>query len=172
MLSGQGLSAAVVQAGLLAVLLVASLVSAGLAVAAARNADRQRTNAVSGQLAAESETLDSEDPVTAALLAAATWRLDPTPQARNGMLDLLAQPEDGLLPGGPGLSGMTALAFNPETNTLATLNGHGLVDIWNVATRHEIGAEIDTDPSSDADTVAFSPDGKILVAAGADGEAQ
>jgi WD40 repeat protein len=158
-------------ASLLVLLLVLSLASAGWAVAAARNANRQRTTAVSGQLAAESETLDSEEPVTAALLAAAAWRLAPTAQARDSMLDLLAQPDYGVLPGGPGSSGLgAALAFNPKTNSLATLTGNGLLRIWSTDTRRQIGEQIDIGPG--VDTVAFSPNGKIMVTAGADGVAE
>ena len=53
------------------------------------------------------------------------------------MLDVLAQPEYGILPGGPGFAGLSALAFNPATGSLATLNGNGLVGIWDIATRHQ-----------------------------------
>ena len=60
----------------LVILLIASVAGAGIAAAAARNANQQRTVAVSGQLAAESEALDAGDPVTASLLAAAAWRID------------------------------------------------------------------------------------------------
>jgi WD40 repeat protein len=158
-------------AGLVVLLLVVSMASAGLAVVAATNANRQRINAVSGQLAAESETLDSADPATAALLAAAAWRLDPTPQARDALLDVLAQPAYGVLPGGPGSGGLTALAFSPKTDSLATVDGNGLVGFWDTATRNRVG-QLEHQPPSDADTVVFSPNGKILVVAGASGEAQ
>ena len=49
----------------LVILLIGSVVGAGLATAAARSANRQRAAAVSGQLAAESEALDTADPDTA-----------------------------------------------------------------------------------------------------------
>ena len=40
-----------------------------------QNANQQRKNAVSGQLAAQSEALDTTEPVIAAQLAAAAWRI-------------------------------------------------------------------------------------------------
>ena len=85
-------------AGALVVLLIAAIAGAGIAAAAARNASQQRTIAVSGQLAGESEALDAGDPVTASRLAAAAWRIAPTAQARDSMLDALAQPDHGVLP--------------------------------------------------------------------------
>jgi hypothetical protein len=73
-------------AGSLVVLLVGSLAGAGIAVSAARNANRQRATAVSDQLAAESIALDNSDPVTASLLAAAAWQVTHGPQARESLL--------------------------------------------------------------------------------------
>ncbi len=156
-------------AGLLAILLIASVASAVIAAGAARNANHQRAEAVSGQLAAESEALDSADPVTASLLAAAAWRIAPTAQARDSMLDVIAQPDHGVLSGGSAASGVITLAFSPN-GMLATASADGTARLWDPATRHQIGAPISTDPN--VDTVAFSPDGKTLATASWDGEAQ
>jgi len=75
----------------LLILLVASITGAGLAITAAGNANYQRKYSVSDELAAESEQLDTADPVTASQLAAASWEVLPTEQARVSMLDVLAQ---------------------------------------------------------------------------------
>ena len=93
---------------------IGSVVSAGIAAVAARSANQQRAAAVSGQLAAESEALDTADPVTASLLAAAAWRIDPTPQARDSMLDVLAQPDHGVLSGSLGGGPVSAVAFSSQ----------------------------------------------------------
>jgi WD40 repeat protein len=148
-------------AGVLVILLIASVAGAGISAAAARNANQQRTAAVSGQLAAESEALDAADPVTASLLAAAAWRIDPTAQARHSMLDILAQPDHGVLVASSSIGiGPTAVAFSPDGKTLVTV-GYD-VQLWNLASHRQIGA-----PFGDGENgMAFSPDGKTLAVAG------
>ena len=94
----------------LIVLLIASLVGAGIAVAVARNANQQRSLAVSGQFAAQSEQLDVVDPVSASLLAAAAWRIAPAAQARESMLEALAQGARAVLTGGDPQGWPSALA--------------------------------------------------------------
>ena len=150
-------------AGALVVLLIAAIAGAGIAAAAARNASQQRTIAVSGQLAGESEALDAGDPVTASRLAAAAWRIAPTAQARDSMLDALAQPDHGVLladtgglprdPGGvqprwqdPGHRGR-------RRRSPAVGPGHPRPDRGAFRQRR-------------VDAVAFSPDGKTLATAG------
>jgi WD40 repeat protein/transcriptional regulator with XRE-family HTH domain len=146
-------------AGALVVLLIAAIAGAAIAAAAARNASQQRTIAVSGQLAGESEALDAGDPVTASRLAAAAWRIAPTAQARDSMLDALAQPDHGVLLAHTGaFFGVTQVVFSPDGKTLATVGGVGGARLWDVATHAQIGPPLGNEVSA----VAFSPDGKTL----------
>jgi WD40 repeat protein/transcriptional regulator with XRE-family HTH domain len=155
-------------AGALVVLLIAAIAGAGIAAAAARNANQQRTIAVSGQLAGESEALDAGDPVTASRLAAAAWRIAPTAQARDSMLDALAQPDHGVLLAVGGRFNVTQVVFSPNGKTLATVSGDGGARLWDLATHAQIGA-----PFRDrVFTVAFSPDGKTLATVSDDGNAR
>jgi WD40 repeat protein len=154
-------------AALLAVLLIASLAGAGIAVRAAQNANRQSSIRLSGQLAAESEESEATDPVTASLLAAAAWRISQTGQARESMLDALAQPNRGLFTGS---TGEQAVAFSPGGKILATGSLHGEAELWDVATHRRLGAPINTGSggvtSGGVTSVAFSPSGTILATAG------
>jgi WD40 repeat protein len=64
------------------------------------------------------------------------------------------------------LGGGTAMAFSPDSRTLATADSDG-VRLWNVATRQQIGHLGDS-----ATSVAFSPDGHILATGSIDGTVQ
>jgi WD domain, G-beta repeat len=153
-------------AGTLVILLIAAVAGAAIAGAAARNASRQRTIAVSGQLAAESEALDAGDPITASRLAAAAWRIAPTAQARDSMLDALAQPDHGvLLADTAAFVAVTQVVFSHDGKTLATVGSDGTARLWDLATHAQIGPPVGNEVSA----VAFSPDGKTLATAGADG---
>jgi WD40 repeat protein len=126
-------------AGLLAVLVIAALAGAGLAVKDARTtAAQQSTTDAAQRLAAQSTALDATDPVTAALLAGAAWRLAPTAQARYSLLQLLAQPVRGVLTAPSGV--VTALAYSPNGTTLAAGYSGGAIRLWDLASRRTIGA--------------------------------
>jgi WD40 repeat protein len=126
-------------AGLLAVLVIAALAGAGIAVKNARtSAAQQSTTNASQRLAAQSTALDAADPVTAALLAGAAWRLAPTAQARYSLLQLLAQPVRGVLTASSGV--VTALAYGPDGTTLAAGYSGGAIRLWNLASHRPISA--------------------------------
>ena len=126
-------------AGLLAVLVVAALTGAGIAVKNARtNAAQQSTANISQRLAAQSTALDAADPVTAALLAGAAWRLSPTAQARYSLLQSLAQPVRGILTASSGV--VTALAYSPDGTTLAAGYSGGAIRLWDLASHRAISA--------------------------------
>jgi hypothetical protein len=124
-------------AAALVVLLAAALTGAGLAATAARRADQQRSRAVSAQLAAESEDFDAANPVQASMLAAATWQAAHTAQARESMLEDLAQPERAVLAGGRQLN---SVAVDPAGRILAAGGAYDRVRLWDVATHRQIGA--------------------------------
>ena len=126
-------------AGLLAVLVIAALAGAGLAVKNAKtSAAQQSTTNASQRLAAQSTALDAADPVTAALLAGAAWRLAPTAQARYSLLQSLAQPVRGVLTASSGV--VTALAYSPNGTTLAAGYSGGAIRLWNLASHRPISA--------------------------------
>ena len=102
----------------LVLLLVFSLAGAGIAARADRTANQQRNAAVSNELAAESEALDATNPVTAAALASAAWKIDPTADARTSLLDVLAQPERAAVTAAGG--NVETLAFSPDGKRFAT----------------------------------------------------
>jgi len=136
-------SVAVVLAVLTALAVTASVIATRSAMAA----DTAAVAAVSGQLAAQSEGVDAADPVQAAELAAASWRLAPTARARAlarvSLLDVLAQPDRGVL-AVPGAS-VNAVAFSPNGKTLATASDDGTARLWNVATHQQVGAAMTAD---------------------------
>lgn len=107
----------------LATLLVLALASTGLAVRASLIASEQRNVALSRQLAAESQALAATDPTRSQLLAAAAWRIAPSPQASTGMLKALANSARRVTVG-------NAVAFSPDGKVLATGTGNGVVRLW------------------------------------------
>ena len=156
-------------AGLLALTLTA-ITAAGVAVHNAATATRQHAIALSRQLAAESLTIDSTDPVTARQLAVAAWNVSPTGQARSAITTLLTeQQQDGILPA-------RARAVCAEWRSVPTAN------CWPAPTvmapcdcgirppASPLGAPIRASAKRwRPEGVAFSPDGKLLATAGGDG---
>ncbi|HEV2253097.1 MAG TPA: WD40 repeat domain-containing protein [Streptosporangiaceae bacterium] len=150
-------------AGMAAVLVVAALAGAGIAVKNARtSAARQSTTNASQRLAAQSTALDAADPVTAALLAGAAWRLAPTAQARYSLLQSLAQPVRGVLTASSGV--VTALAYSPDGTTLAAGYSGGAIRLWDLASHRPISA---TSWGATPLALAFTGGGKELEVADA-----
>ncbi len=152
-----------VLAGMAAVLVIAALAGAGIAVKNARtSAARQDTTNVAQRLAAQSTALDVSDPVTAALLAGAAWRLAPTAQARYSLLQSLAQPVRGVLTAPSGV--VTALVYSPDGSTLAAGYSGGAIRLWDLASHRTISA---TSLGATPLALAFTSGGKRLEVADA-----
>ncbi len=149
--------------GLLAVLLVASITGAIVIWRAAVNADRQSSLAVSGQLATLSEEQDGDNPGVASLLAAAAWEEAQTNQAREALLDVLAQPVSAVLTDG---SPIRAVAFSPAHGGILATAG-GVVQLRSLATHRPLGPPIIV--PGGAKGAAFNSSGRILATADADG---
>jgi len=64
-----------------------------------------------------------------------------------------------------GTSVVSALAFNPAGTLLATANADGTARLWDLATYQQVGGPLSA-ASSNASTVAFSPDGRTLATGG------
>ena len=161
----------------------AAVMSANTASRQAAIAARQHAIALSGQLAAESLTTDQSDPLTARQLAVAAWCVDPTSQADAAMGTLLAeQQQDGLLPATRITKFVYKVAFSPDGRLLASADSDGTIREWNPATGQATGPPITADtggpigsangrvfPFGGVYGVAFSPDGRLLASADADG---
>ena len=149
-------------AGALALLLIAALAGAGLAVRSARDdASQLRTDSVSVRLAGQSTGLEAANPVTAALLAGAAWRIAPTAQARYSLLESLAQPVRGVLAAQAGA--VTAVVASPDGKTLAAAYLNGTIRLWDVASHRLISTAT---WSGRVLALAFAGHGKALVIAG------
>ncbi len=150
-------------AGLATVVVVAALAGAGVAVKDARTSAARQDAANTAQgLAAQSTALDATDPATAALLAGAAWRLDPTAQARYSLLQSVAQPIRGILTASSGV--VTALAYSPDGGTLAAGYSGGTIRLWDLASHRTIRV---TTFGAAPLALAFAGGGKLLEAAAA-----
>ena len=156
-----------------AVLAVTTSIFAVVAFYDAGNATRLQAIALSRQLAADSLAAAPVNRVTARQLAVAAWHVYPTTQAETAMLTLIAAQQQGILPvtaKGP----VSAVAFSPDGNTLATADSTGIVRLWDFAAGQP-SASLRADTSGKykgVNGVAYSPDGKTLATADANGTVQ
>ncbi|MEO3829356.1 serine/threonine-protein kinase [Actinomadura sp. B10D3] len=148
----------------LAVATLLSLTTTGWAIQAQQDAAQQRDKAtrqrdtiVSSQLVTKSE--QSNDPAVSALLAAAAWQIQETPESRAGLLDVLAKPERAVLH-----TDAETVAFSPDGRIMATASSTATVQLWDARTRKPIGEPLTVDPDarSTVSAMAFSQDGRTL----------
>lgn len=148
----------------MSVLLVLSLVGAGIATVAFRQAQQQSLIAQSGQFAATSELVGSANPARSVALAVAAYRLAPTDASRQALLQAVSRPARGVLTGhlGPVLS----LAVSPDGKTFASGGYDRTIRLWDARTWTEIGRLLGHD--GEVGALAYSRDG-TLVSGGNDG---
>ena len=153
----------------LAVLTLVSAGTAGLAVYSNSQAVSERDQAITNQVVAEAEQLQSTDPSLAAQLDLVARHLDPTPDNTSRLLGTANIPLSNPLTGpiGP----LSSVAFSPDGHTLAAGSADGTIWLWNVtdpAHATQIGRPL-TGSTGGVASVAFSPDGHTLAAGGDDG---
>ena len=148
-------------AGLLAIALIAGL----LAVQGRQEASRQAALALSRQLLAQADLVRQQQPDVGLLLNVEALRRS-TPaiadEARYALVDGLSRTfhRSTLLPHG---SAVNRVDFSPDDGLLATAGEDGVVDLWKVGSAEPVGRFL-SDPPSPVRRVAFSPDGRTLVA--------
>ncbi|MGH3709630.1 MAG: TIR domain-containing protein [Pseudonocardiaceae bacterium] len=118
---------------LLSVLLVLALAAAVGAFVQHRT-EEQRNVAVAKQVAAQAIKQRATNPALAALLGLAAYRLAPTTEARNSLLNTFATPYATQLTGHT--DGVYSMAFSPDGYTLATGSGDKHVQLWDVRVPH------------------------------------
>jgi WD40 repeat protein len=149
-------------------------VQATLAQNAKRGAVSQRNQAISAQVAGESEALVRQEPLIGSQLAVAAWSIAPTREAHVSMLNALAQPDQGVLFTSPGH--VNSVAFSPDGETLAAAGAGGTARLWDLRARRLIYtfwiSHTSTIPGTFPSAVAFSPNGRTLATADSDGTAR
>ena len=151
-----------------AVLAVAALVLGLVLVNMRRGAAASRLRGESQRYAAQALALADTNPQRAALLAVAGWQAAHSTAARSALLTVQMDAYAGQLIGS---GATTAAAISPDGRYIATAAGvTGLsqrhpsrtVQLWDARTRHLIAT---LSLPGVAESVAFSPDGRVLAAA-------
>jgi WD40 repeat protein len=153
----------------LSVLLVLTLVAAGIAVIQQRRAQERQRIATARQLMAEAEAARGTDLRAATLLGLAAHRIHPDGETHSSLVNTLAAgPYAGTLTGQKG--SVESAAFAPDGRTLATGSADTTVILWDLTDRtrpHPLGPPL-TGHTSDVASVAFAPDGRTLATGSAD----
>ncbi|WP_433543722.1 hypothetical protein ACQPZG_00430 (plasmid) [Streptomyces sp. CA-294286] len=146
---------------LVALLTAMALLATGAAAYALhvqREVTQQRNDVLSRNVVTEASLLRDTQPALYARLMTAAYRLSPTAEARDGLLDAAAT----ALPGH--VRGVSAVAFDPSGRGLAT--GGDTVRLWNVPPSGpplKAGEAVGGGPVA---SMAFSPNGRTLAVGG------
>ncbi|MFE2192185.1 hypothetical protein ACFXAQ_15315, partial [Streptomyces olivaceus] len=127
------------------------------ALRTSEEASRQRDVAVARQLVAQSAELRDSQPDISKLKALAAWRIHASDETRSALKEAAASPGIGFLTGHEGGGSLVAFSRN---GTLATGDGNGIVRLWNIDTRKQIGAPLNTHGA--VFSLAFNGDGTTL----------
>ncbi|MFF4733770.1 trypsin-like peptidase domain-containing protein [Streptomyces mirabilis] len=148
----------------LAGVLVLAVVAAGLAFWQRQTVVTAQQQALSRQLAAQSDALIDTDPDLASLLAIQAYRTSPTTEATTSLRAAADLPLQRRLTGHVGP--VESVAFR-DAHTLVTVGQDGTVRLWDTSTgriRTTLTDHIEPESSMD-----LSPDGRTLVTVGQDG---
>ena len=150
----------------IAALAIAAGLLAGVAVDARVHADQARNQALSRQVAVESQQLQPTDPALAAQLALVAYQISPTVQARSTLVDATAGeiPTRLLGPVGPEF-----VATSSEAHLLAVAqSATDTVALYRLTSGPPVKlALLRAGPASQQDfAIAMSPNGKLLAAGG------
>ncbi|MGH3876941.1 MAG: WD40 repeat domain-containing protein, partial [Actinophytocola sp.] len=142
----------------LATLLAVALVAGVVAVVARNDAEQERRDALSRQLAAESLAEADVDPVDAMRKAVQGWHTSPTVEARGALLSapLLTYPAAI----SSGVRHASVIDVNPDGSLMAIGSTEGEVVLWDVERRRALDVDIAVQGTVLA--VRFSPDGRQL----------
>ncbi|MFJ9713916.1 hypothetical protein [Streptomyces sp. NPDC101234] len=152
----------------LAVLAVLASTAAVVAFQQRGAARAERDVAISREITARSEQVESNDVSLAARLSLAAYRLRPSPELYTRLLSTENTPLATTLTGHTDT--LFAVAYSPDRRTLATAGADGSVRLWNVTdSAHPLplGKPL-KDHIGWVYWLAFSPDGHTLAVAGRD----
>ncbi|MBA2890244.1 hypothetical protein [Nonomuraea soli] len=149
--------------------LVVALIAAVAAVLLYGDARAQTAQAVSRQLAAQTKFVAETDPATALRLSATAWRVSPTDEARQAMLDTLANPARQILAGH--IYWVYSVAYARTGGIMATGGGDTMVRLWDARGYGQLGAPL-AGHVEHVTSVVFSRDSRTLASGSLDGTAR
>ncbi|HEV7450380.1 MAG TPA: TIR domain-containing protein [Pseudonocardiaceae bacterium] len=152
----------------LSVLLILTLIAAGIAVYQQLAAEQAQRIATTRQLIAQADVARNTDLRIALKLSVAAQRIHPDRETLSSLINLLTNSRYfGALTGPTGP--VNSMAFSPNGHTLATAGADQTVWLWDLTNPHRPApAATLTGHTGLVNSVAFSPDGHALATANSD----